>query len=265
MLSPEILDYYRRGGERVRLTAGTGRLEFLRTWDVLTRVLPPPPGRVLDVGGATGVYAEPLAAAGYAVHVVDPVPDHVDEAATLPGVTAQPGDARQLPVPDASADAVLMLGPLYHLLERADRLAAWREALRATRPGGVVVAALITRNAALFDGLVKNFFPDPEFRDLVDGVMRDGVHDSNGERFFTRAYFHDPREAAPEAQEAGLTGVRVLAVEGPLAYAGPVLGDILADPERTAVLLERMRGVEEDPGIHGATGHLLVIGHRGAH
>ncbi|MFI7603143.1 class I SAM-dependent methyltransferase [Actinoplanes sp. NPDC049681] len=265
MLSPEILDYYRRGGEQVRLTAGTGRLEFLRTWDVLTRVLPAPPPRILDVGGATGAYAGPLAAAGHAVHVIDPVPDHVAHAATLPGVTAEPGDARQLPAADASADAVLLLGPLYHLTDRADRLAAWREALRTVRPGGVMVAALITRNAALFDGLVKNFYADPEFRALVDGVMRDGVHDSTGDRFFTRAYFHEPREAAPEAAEAGLTEVRVLAVEGPMAYAGPLLGDILADPERTAVLLERMRIVEADPGILGATGHLLVIGRRGPH
>lgn len=265
MLSPEILDYYRRGGEQARLTAGTGRLEFLRTWDVLTRVLPAPPARILDVGGATGAYAGPLAAAGHAVHVIEPVPDHVAHAASLPGVTAEPGDARQLPAPDASADAVLLLGPLYHLTDRADRLAAWREALRTVRPGGLVVAALITRNAALFDGFMKNFYSDPEFGALVDGVMRDGVHASTGERFFTRAYFHEPCEAAPEATAAGLTDVRVLAVEGPMAYAGPALGDILADSERTAVLLERMRTVEADPGILGATGHLLVIGHRGPH
>ncbi|MFD0786413.1 class I SAM-dependent methyltransferase, partial [Micromonospora azadirachtae] len=61
MLTPEIMDYYRQGGERDRLAAGAGRLEFLRTWDVLTRVLPDPPAVVLDVGGATGVYAGPLA------------------------------------------------------------------------------------------------------------------------------------------------------------------------------------------------------------
>jgi hypothetical protein len=63
-MRPEILEYYRRGGERDRLSAGTGRLEFLRTRDVLRRTLPDPPARIADVGGATGVYAGPLAADG---------------------------------------------------------------------------------------------------------------------------------------------------------------------------------------------------------
>lgn len=85
MLSPEILEYYERGGEHQRLTAGAGRLEFLRTWDVLTRVLPPAPARIIDVGGATGIYARPLAEAGYTVRVIDPVPDHVTAAGALPG------------------------------------------------------------------------------------------------------------------------------------------------------------------------------------
>jgi hypothetical protein len=60
MLRPEILAYYNRGGETTRLSAGGGRLEYLRTLDILGRVLPPPPARILDVGGATGVYARPL-------------------------------------------------------------------------------------------------------------------------------------------------------------------------------------------------------------
>jgi SAM-dependent methyltransferase len=88
---------------------------------------------VLDVGGGTGVHAEWLAAEGYDVELVDPVPLHVEEAAKLPGVIARQGDARALPVPDGQADAVLLLGPLYHLPERADRLRALSEARRAAR------------------------------------------------------------------------------------------------------------------------------------
>jgi hypothetical protein len=58
----DTMAYYRLGGERTRLAAGKGRLEFIRTWDVLERTLPPAPACVLDVGGATGAYAGPLAA-----------------------------------------------------------------------------------------------------------------------------------------------------------------------------------------------------------
>ncbi|WP_051167821.1 bifunctional 2-polyprenyl-6-hydroxyphenol methylase/3-demethylubiquinol 3-O-methyltransferase UbiG [Actinoplanes sp. N902-109] len=257
MLSPEILAYYQRGGETSRLSSGAGRLEFLRTWDVLTRVLPVPPATIVDVGGATGVYAGPLAVAGHAVRVIDPVPDHVAAAAGVRGVTAELGDARELPVPDDSADAVLLLGPLYHLRERADRLTAWREALRVVRPGGVVVGAAISRYAALFDGLSKNLYADPEFDDAVT----DGEFGGGG--YFTSAYLHHPAEARAEAEAAGLAGARTVIVEGPLAFADKELQDILADPVRTELTLDRLRVVEADPGMAAATGHLLVIGHRG--
>jgi 2-polyprenyl-3-methyl-5-hydroxy-6-metoxy-1,4-benzoquinol methylase len=54
-----------------------GRLEFLRTWDLMARALPQPPADVLDVGGGAGIYAGPLASSGYRVTLVDPVAEHV--------------------------------------------------------------------------------------------------------------------------------------------------------------------------------------------
>ena len=266
MLSPEILEYYERGGEHQRLTAGTGRLEFLRTWDVLTRVLPAAPARIVDVGGATGVYARPLAEAGHAVRVIDPVPDHVAAAGALPGVTAVVGDARSLPEPDGSADAVLLLGPLYHLPEPADRLAAWREAARVVRPGGVVVGAVISRFASMFDGVAQGHYADPEFVSIVDRALADGVHRNPGARprWFTSAYFHRPEEPAAEAAEAGLAGVRTVAVEGPMWLTGTRLTDSLADERLTAIMLDMLRRVEDEPSLLGASSHLLTIAHRPA-
>ena len=266
MLRPEILDYYERGGEHLRLTAGTGRLEFLRTWDVLTRVLPPAPARIVDVGGATGAYARPLAESGYDVRVIDPVPDHVAAAGALPGVTAVLGDARELPEPDAAADAVLLFGPLYHLPERADRLAAWREAARVVRPGGIVAGAVITRFASLFDGVVKGYFAEPEFVSIVDRALGDGVHRNPGaeSRWFTSAYFHRPEEPAGEAAEAGLTGVRTVAVEGPVWMTGARLTEFLADERLTGIMLDMLRRVEDEPSLLGASSHLLTIARRPA-
>ncbi|MEV5559401.1 methyltransferase domain-containing protein [Nonomuraea wenchangensis] len=89
------------------------------------------------------MHAEWLSADGYQVELLDPVPRHVERAARLAGVTARLGDARRLPVADASLDVVLLLGLLYHLPERADRVRARTEARRVLRPGGVVAAATI--------------------------------------------------------------------------------------------------------------------------
>lgn len=264
MLSPEVLEYYERGGEHLRLTAGTGRLEFLRTWDVLARALPPAPARIVDVGGATGAYARPLAEAGHTVRVIDPVPDHVAAAGALPGVTAAVGDARSLPEPDASADAVLLLGPLYHLPERTDRVTAWREAARVVRPGGVVAGAVISRFASLFDGVVKGWFAEPDYVSVVERALDEGVHrNPDGHpRWFTSAYFHRPEEPAAEAADAGLVDVRKVALEGPAWMTGPRLTEFLADERLTGVLLDMLRRVEAEPSLLGASSHLLTVARR---
>ena len=80
-LDAEILAHYEEGVERERLLRdGAGRLEYLRTRELLARYLPPAPATVLDVGGGAGVYALPLAREAYSVHLIDPVPLHVDQA-----------------------------------------------------------------------------------------------------------------------------------------------------------------------------------------
>ena len=136
--------------EDARLRGGLGRLEFARVQEIVRRHLPPAPQRVLDVGGATGVHAEWLLEDGHQVHLIDLVPGHVDRATARFGggshFTAEVGDARQLPVRDAAFDVVLLFGPLYHLVERADRVATWREAARAVVPGGLVLGMGISRS-----------------------------------------------------------------------------------------------------------------------
>ena len=89
----------------------------MRTVELLGRVLPAPPARVLDVGGGTGIHARWLARDGYDVTLVDLMAEHVERAATIEGVHASVGEARSLAAPDASFDVVLLLGPLYHLTD----------------------------------------------------------------------------------------------------------------------------------------------------
>ena len=114
MLDPEIESHYGIGYERSRLfPGGSPSLEFVRSMELLARLLPPPPARLLDVGGGPGTYAAPLARRGYRVRLVDPVELHVEQARQAAGsdpaatFTAVVGDARQLSEPDQSQDAVV--------------------------------------------------------------------------------------------------------------------------------------------------------------
>jgi SAM-dependent methyltransferase len=207
-----MVAHYRRGDEGARLSrTGHSRLELVRMRELLTRFLPPVPARVLDIGGATGVHAEWLAAAGYDVHLIDPVPEHVRSARAYGTFTAAEGDARRLHEPDASADAVLMLGPLYHLTSPGDRLAALREAYRVLRPGGVVLAAAIGRYMALLDWAATGGLTESIAAKLKP-VVATGTHDPS--LGFTTAHFHLPDELRDEVTTAGFADVSVLGIEG---------------------------------------------------
>ena len=156
----EVLDFYARGQEDERLDCDEGKLERCRTEELLLRHLPVPPAVVLDVGGGTGQYATWLAARGYTVHLVDPVPLHLEQARArsaaqphAPLASVSGGDARRLDWADGQVDAVLLLGPLYHLTERSERLCALNEAWRVLHPNGVVLVAAISRFASALDGL----------------------------------------------------------------------------------------------------------------
>lgn len=259
-LREEVLAYYELGKEDARLKQGAGRLEFWRTQEVLRRLLPDAPARVLDVGGGSGVHAEWLAGDGYEVELVDPVPLHVEQAARLPGVTARLGDARGLPGKDSSYDAVMLLGPLYHLSERADRVRALAEARRVVRPGGLVVAATINRFASLNDLLREERYFVPQYRVPTDSVVEDGRHEPYEGNPFT-AYLADPAEVPGEFTDAGLMCEGQYGVEG-VAWLMGGIEEWLDDPERREAVLAATRRIESEPTLLGASGHLLTAGRR---
>src|SRR5216683_4391846 len=104
-MDPAIESHYGTGYERARLfPGGTPALEFVRSLELLGRLLPAPPARVLDVGGGPGTYAVPLAEGGYQVHLVDPLPLHVQQAEEAGSFAASVGDARGLDQDDEAQD-----------------------------------------------------------------------------------------------------------------------------------------------------------------
>jgi SAM-dependent methyltransferase len=256
---PEIIEHYTAAEEQSRL-AGATSLERLRTQLILDRVLPTTPSRVLDVGGGAGIYAAWLAERGHSVHLVDPVPKHVQQAGAIGTFTAAVGDAVDLDEPDGSCDAVLLLGPLYHLIDRSQRLRALHEARRVARAGGLIAVAAISRYASLMDGFYLGFIADQNFVDIVADDLRTGHHRNPTlhPRYFTTAYFHTCAELHSEIADAGFEDIQILPVEGLLAWS-PILSDVLADPERRSFALHCIQQTETDPAVVAASPHLLAV------
>jgi ubiquinone/menaquinone biosynthesis C-methylase UbiE len=257
--------FYERGEERDRL-ATWAWLEFARTQELLLRHLPPPPARVLDVGGGPGAYAAWLAGLGYDVHLVDPVPLHVEQAHAVANetgarFTAAVGDARRLAEEESSFAAVLLLGPLYHLVRRDDRIAALSEARRVAVEGAVIAVAAISRFASIIDGLARGLLLHPEFKSIVEKDLRSGEHRNPTDlpRAFTTSFFHKPEQLAAELDEAGLDVVAVYGVEGPAGWFAPPVPPAGDSAERDR-LLWVARAVEEEPALLGSSAHLLAIG-----
>ena len=269
----DLIDaYYDRGEEQGRLGAGArGALEFERTTEIVARHLPAPPAVIADIGGGPGRYALWLAGLGYRVEHRDLMSLHVGQltrsagaAAGAAGIIARVGDARNLDLADASADAVLLLGPLYHLRRRPGRLAALREALRIVKPGGAVFAAAISRWAPRLDGELRHrlYEPYPQVRELLPVLERTGWMGPLHEGSFT-AYCHRPAQLRRELIAAGLDVADLVCVEG-AAYLLADLDERHADRRHWRVVLDGARATERVPELLGLGPHLLATGIRRA-
>lgn len=269
-LPSEMFEHYRQVPESERLTGAVGELERDRTRDILKRYLTDPPATVFDIGGAAGVHALWLARQGYVVHLFDPVPLHIEQALSAlrdqpehPVASCSVADARDIDRPDHSADAVLLLGPLYHLVDRQERLKALREAYRLLKPGGRVFAASISRFASLIDGLSRDLVSDPKFLEILLQDLRNGQHrnPTGNPEYFTTTFFHHPEELQQEMEESGFFVEKLLGVEGPVWCMSnfPIHWNA---PEKRALLLKLLQTVEEDRYMLGVSAHPMAIGRK---
>jgi SAM-dependent methyltransferase len=255
--------YYERDEERDRLHRGLGLVEFRRTTEVVSRTLPRT-GTIADIGGGPGRYTDWLVEAGYSVVHRDIVPLHVDHVRSSHGdnVDTAVGDARSLDLADASVDAVLLLGPLYHLEDAPDRVRALREASRVVRPGGYVYAAAICRWAARLHGMLieRAHVKYPAIADMIVEAERSGVMAPVHEASFN-GFAHRPEQLAEEVRTSGLALESLLSVEG-IAFAFGDLAARLDDPDECDILFASLRATESVPELLGVGPHLLAVARR---
>ena len=272
----EIYDFYNTGAEIGRLERGLGIVEFHRTKEILSRYIDG--GKVIyDIGGGIGIYAAWLAKKGNEVHLFELAENAVEYAKANMmqdcRFIAETGNALQINRPDESADVVLLMGPLYHLRNREDRLQSLREAFRVLKKGGLIVAAGISKFSSMTWGLsvygekknqnLVEFIDDPVFFNMIKGEMTNGDHIRPKEypKFIAEAYFTTSEKMKSEIAEACFAVENAIAVEGCIWFT-PHLAEKWEDEASRERLLEIVRITETEPEMMGMSPHFLVMANK---
>ena len=262
----DIKAFYQRQTENEHTRLERHQLEFDLTWRYLMRHLPAS-GKILEIGAATGRYTLELARLGYDITAVDLTATLLDlcrervyAAGLQDRVRYVVADARDLgEIQAQDYDAVLLMGPLYHLVVEADRQLALRQALDKLNPGGVIFSAFISRFGILGDLLqnVPDWIEDqPEVHCLIEKGRDPNDYPHGG----FRGYFARAAELAPLHEALGVETIAVAGVE-PGISADDASYNRLEGRQRE-LWLDLFDAVSTEGSTLGASRHLLYVGRK---
>lgn len=271
-IDPEVLKSYNAGMEKNRLCTDLGLIEFARTCEILLEQLPPPPAVIYDIGGGYGVYSYWLTERGYTVWLYDISEKNIEMSRQLAhekGLALAGNavaDARKVPRPDSTADAILFCGPLYHIIEYQERILALQECLRLLKPGGVLFSGAITRYATTLwattvYGVRNQLLSDPDFLEMINREITDGRHikkPNTAYKGLGNSFFHLPKELVAELSAAGFLENDVRGVIGP-CWLVPNLDALWQEQAHREVILKIVRLLEREESILGLSTHLLAV------
>lgn len=262
----DIRKYYSSEIEKNRLELEFFQLEGIRTKEIISRYLDSDKKRIIDIGGGVGYYSFWLKEKGFDISLIDISPKNIELAKEklinehLKLDRIEVGDATNLKIADEQFDIALLLGPLYHLTNKDLRIKALEEAKRVLKPGGILICAIISRYASLFDGFNRDLILDNEFEKIVINDLKSGIHKNSTDNpeYFTTAYFHTPNDLKNEIIESGLTYEKLVAIES----FGWIVNDFKQKKDNKIYmdkLLNILRLIEEDENILAMSPHILGI------
>ena len=238
------------------------RTEFAVTLRALQEYLPVPPVLIADIGGGPGRYSIALTKLGYNVTLVDLSQNCLDLAknkaieegiALKDAIQANALDLSTLP--DNNFDAVLLMGPLYHLHDEDERRQAIMQAMAKLKLSGLFCAAFVARHAVL-RYIAKN---EPDWMlnhpEQFQTILETGKNTGEG---FPNSYFAHPTEIVPLMESCGLKTLNLIACEGVVSMIEEQINELHGDLWDTWVDINYR--LSRDPSIHGAAEHLLYVG-----
>lgn len=272
-----VLAGYNAGIERDRLRSGIGLIEFERTKEILLEKLPKPPAVIYDIGGAYGEYAWWLASLGYEVHLFDLSETNIamsaELAAEYPGASLASAlvcDARNLPRPDKSADAILLMGPLYSITEYDERILAIRECRRLLKDDGLLFCAALTPYSVLIPRIAlyhidstakRKELDDPAVIEMIGRALEDGCYHNPDKKLASglgSSHLHTAKALRSELTAGGFDTATVHGVMGG-AWLAPNLNELLANKDTKELLMKTVRMLDTHEEILGLSGHLLAV------
>lgn len=253
--------YYNKFNEEKRLNSRHGQVEFITSMKYIHKYLeqmeamkPKEEIRILDVGAGTGRYSVPLSEEGYDVTAVELVKHNLGRLKQKgSSVKAYQGNAMKLSrFEDDSFDAVLLFGPMYHLLEKEEKIRAMSEAKRVARTGGIIFVAYIMNEYSV----ITYAFKEKHIKEgIAQGMLDENFHCT---KTANELYSFVRLEDIDEVNEAtGMERLQVIAADGAANYIRPVLNAL--DEEEFGYFVKYHLATCERADLLGASGHLVDI------
>lgn len=262
----DIREMYNAGWEIEATRLQRHQLEGEITWRYLEKHLPPT-GRLLEIGFGTGFYTFALAERGYQITAVDLADEYVtrcnaraEELGLSGQIDFRTADARKLDgVPLHDFDAVLLMGPLYHLVLEADRTAALKSAYACVKPGGVIFSALLSRLGVL-GNLIKENPSWIEDQDHVRSLVQHGRRPAGALKGGFRGYFVRLNEVAPMHETVGFRTLKIAGVEPAISADDDSYNKL--EGKQRELWLDLLFEISGDQSMVASSRHILYIGEK---